>query len=301
MSSNRLLILLILLALSACAAPPPAATPTPPPSPTATSRPSPTPVPTPTPTPGAGTLRVHPLTAARQAFIPAGDFQQGSDTGQRNEAPARIVWLDDYWLDETEVTNALYAQFVAASGHLTQAEQNGSEYTWHQPYGADSNLDGLAKHPVTLVSWDDAAAYCAWAGGRLPTEAEWEKGARGDTRREYPWGAQWSATRANSNNVRDGYPQTAPVGSFPDGASIFGLLDMAGNVWEWVADWYAPGYPPESPVEHPTGPEQGERRGLRGGSYYEDERALRTVRRASLGPTSFASMVGFRCAYDHSP
>ena len=221
----------------------------------------------------------------------------GSEDGASNENPVHTVYLDDYWIYRTEVTNALFAAFLNARGN-----QREGGFTWldaksryvriRQSDGEWQADSGYADHPVVEVSWYGAAAYCQWVGGRLPTEAEWEKAARGDDGRTYPWGEGIDSGLANYNgNV--GEPTA--VGSYPDGASPYGVLDMAGNVWEWVADWWSPSYYSRSQSENPTGPEGGNGKARRGGSwdfYYWDLRSANRDRSYS-GLTGFN--VGFRC------
>jgi serine/threonine-protein kinase len=259
-------------------------------------------------------------------YVPEGIFTMGSDEGDPDadddEKPQHEVHLDAFWIDRTEVTNAMFARFVDATGHETDAEKKGSSWAvnpssqeweelagadWQHPNGPSTSLDGLDKHPVVHVSWNDAAAYCQWAGKRLPTEAEWEKAARGTDSRIYPWGDTFDGRRLNFCDVNcelgwadgewdDGHTRTAPVGSYRDGASPYGELDMAGNVWEWVADWYAGDYYTTSPDRNPQGPDSGERRVLRGGSWDDYRGRVRAASRSNASPSFSFDIVGFRCA-----
>ena len=280
-----------------------------------------------TPTLGIGSTMVADKDGMTQVYVPAGEFLMGSADSDSeagsDEKPQHKVTLDAYWMDRTEVTNAMFAQFVAASDYKTDAEKAGTGFIynptsknwettagadWQHPRGPGSNLAGLDQHPAVLVSWNDAAAYCAWAGHRLPTEAEWEKAARGTDGRKFPWGNQGVAgdflNFADRNlavdgadkNVDDGYQFTAPAGSYPKGASPYGALDMAGNVWEWVADWYDEKYYTSSPPQNPEGPESGQYRVLRGGSWYGDQWVARAAVRYRFVPDGRYDDVGFRCA-----
>jgi formylglycine-generating enzyme required for sulfatase activity len=198
------------------------------------------------------------------------------------EKPRRRVYLDAFRVDKYEVTNALYRRFIDARAYRTPSYWNDSN--WNQP-----------NQPVVGVSWDDANAYCIWAGKRLATEAEWEKAARGTDGRKYPWGEQWDANRTNSGESKLG--KTVPVGSYSGGVSPYGAHDMASNVWEWVADWYDANYYLSAPSRNPRGPDSGQLRVRRGGSWYDIPRNMRTSTRSSYGPDVPSSGLGFRCAH----
>ena len=280
--------------------------------PTATATPVP---PTPTDTPVPPTLTSTPRLSNGQIYspqdgmilvpVPAGEFKMGSFDWNENEYPIQTVYLDAYYIDRTEVTNAMFSKFVAATGYKTDAEKAGSSYgyinkkwtnltgaSWQAPFGAGSSWQGRENHPVIYMSWNDAAAYCAWAGRRLPSEAEWEKAARGTDGRIFPWGSQLpNTTRANYNkNIFD----TTEVGKYPAGASPYGALDMSGNVWEWVADWYGK-YSGEK-QRNPAGPASGEYRVLRGGSWFLGADLLHTTQRGISEPAQHNVYDGFRCA-----
>jgi len=231
-------------------------------------------------------------------YVAAGEFIMGtfdSDaSGQNNEKPPRKVYLDAYWIDQTPVTNKMFAKFFAETGYQTEAERAGDVRSWRQPQGLNRNLDGLWDHPVVYVTYHDAQAYCKWADRRLPTEAEWEKAARGTDGRTYPWGNEAPNNKVlNFNWQVEG---TSPVDSYPAGASPFGAFDMAGNVWEWVADWYDKQYYKQAPVRNPTGPSGGKYRVLRGGSWNYFARFVRAVSRGWDAPTVRLNIRGFRCA-----
>ncbi len=234
---------------------------------------------------------------AEMVFVPAGEFTMGSNDGGANEKPVHQVYLDDFWIDVYEVTNALYKKCVDAGkcqppGSLSSAKQSS--------YFGNSQFD---NYPVTFVSWNDAKTYCEWAGKRLPTEAEWEKAARGTDARVYPWGNEWDGNKAN---VEQRVGDTTLVGSYPAGASPYGVLDMTGNVWEWVADWYDGSYYANSPSRNPPGPPSGQYRALRGGGWADDHYSVRVAHRYDLTyptfsfdfyyPTFRYNFVGFRCA-----
>jgi formylglycine-generating enzyme required for sulfatase activity len=237
--------------------------------------------------------------------IPGGTFVMGDAAGEPDEAP-REVAIGPFRLMRHEVTVAMFARFAAASGHRTDPERDGASWVWERrwrvvkgadwrhPEGPNTDVANKDRHPVVQVSANDAAAFCAWYGLRLPTDPEWEFAARGTDGRRYPWGddppEQGGLGRANFGTVAccaadpsDGYRETAPVGSFPAGASPFGLLDMAGNVWEWTASPF-PGQPG--------------RVSLRGGGWGNDPYCLRTSYRHGNPPDIGLDMVGFRCAAD---
>jgi len=239
----------------------------------------PTSTPAPNPEPGYGETRVRDKDGMVQVYVPAGTFTMGSDI-YGDEKPVHEVYLDAYWIDKLEVTQAQYEKCSDAGA----CEYNNSNRS-RQPSYAD--------HPAVYVTWAQANAYCLWAGGRLPTEAEWEKAARGDQdTRVYPWGEGLDPAKANYWGVKG---DTVPVGNYPDGASPYGVLDMAGNVWEWVADWYAADYYANSPASNPSGPAAGDYRVLRGGSWFSLTDNLRVSNRNLSNPGYPNHDVGFRC------
>jgi formylglycine-generating enzyme required for sulfatase activity len=275
-----------------------------------------------------------------QALVPAGVFTMGDSSGDRNpgdgEVPLHDVELGAFEIDATTVTNDDFARFVASTGYRTEAETWGFSAVFHlavdaadediigsasgtpwwrgvrgadwaHPGGPRTSLDGLGDHPVVHVSWNDAVAYCAWAGRRLPTEAEWEYAARGGlVGAKYPWGdAEVDADgwRANifqgefpeHNTAEDGWSTTAPVRSFePNG---YGLWQPVGNVWEWCADWFDPRYYSRSTANDPRGSTRGQARVLRGGSYLCHSsycNRYRNSARSSNTPDSSMGNAGFR-------
>jgi formylglycine-generating enzyme required for sulfatase activity len=231
-------------------------------------------------------------------------FVTCQSTSFTDERPAHTVTLDAFWIDRTEVSNGQYQRCVKA-GVCDPPVESGS-YTRDTYYG-DSTYD---DYPVVWVTWQQAADYCAWTGGRLPTEAEWEYAARGPEGRIFPWGNTFDGTRGNYCDascaagisdpaVKDGYPDTAPVGSFPTGASWCGALDMAGNVREWVADWFS--YYKAEPQINPTGPASGKSRIPRGGCWLDTPVNLRTTNRGQNTPDYTRHKVGFRCVTSLAP
>ncbi len=254
------------------------------------------------PVPQAGDTMVRDKDGMTMVYVPAGLFEMGSNNGWDKEKPVHIVYLDGYWIDKYAVSNAQFRKFVDASGYKTDAEKDGSGWVWTgiaweakpgadwmHPTGEGSSLSGKEDHPVVQVSWNDAQAYCAWVGERLPTEAEWEKAARGTDGRTYPWGNAIDKYHANYNGRG-----TTKVGSYPRGASPYGALDMAGNVWEWTEDWF--GYYSGEEVRNPTGQETGNFRVVRGGSWRSPiEDYLRVSTRYWFNPDSRDCNNGFRC------
>lgn len=269
---------------------------------------------------GIGSTQTREKDGMLMVYVPEGTFAMGSDEDAEAENPTQTVTLDAFWIDQTEVTNAMFQVFMQTQDYQTDAEKIGKSYVldltskswwqmdganWQHPQGQSSSLAGLSEYPVVQVSWNDASAYCAWAGGRLPSEAEWEKAARGTDGRIYPWGdttpngimlnfadANLDVSWANNSTV-DGYQGIAPVGSYLDGASPYGTLDMAGNVWEWVNDWYD---------VYPDGDKAASSdfgriyRVLRGGSWdYEDTYSRSTFRLRGT-PYDSGGNIGFRCA-----
>jgi formylglycine-generating enzyme required for sulfatase activity len=206
-----------------------------------------------------------------------------------DEKPMHSVKLDEFWIDKYEVTNADFAQFVEATGYQTDAEKEGLSKTWRDAAEDKDN------HPVVYVSWNDAVAYCQWLGKRLPTEAEWEKAARGTDGKIWPWGNDWDEDSVNSKDAGPGH--TMAVGSYPDGASPYGAEDMAGNVCEWVTDRYQWDYYQAAPDHNnPQGPNQGASRVVRGGSWALPQGLTRCASRFGFLPWVRRDDLGFRCA-----
>jgi formylglycine-generating enzyme required for sulfatase activity len=215
------------------------------------------------------------------AYVPLSEFIMGNDTFN---APVHNVTLDEYWIYNTKVTNRMYAQCVALGACTSPSQELGGPVYSNPEY---------ANHPVVGVTWDQAQTYCAWAGGQLPTEAQWEKAARGLDGAKYPWGNADPACEILNYAYCNG--STSDVGAFKDGISPYGLYDMAGNVFEWTSDWYGESYYKESPAANPTGPESGEFRVTRGSSFetYPDQ-VESAVRHFTVGKNHRRD-IGFRC------
>lgn len=291
--------------------------------PTQTLAPLPTDIPAPSQTPQPTERQTHIVDAKGllMVLVPAGAFPMGSHLDEimafcpgRNqgkqcnsdnysdEAGVHTVMLDEFYIDQYEVTNQAYAACVRANG--CDSPRDNSLGTQDFYYG-NPKFD---NYPVVHVSWNDAQKYCNWRGGRLPTEVEWEKAAKGTQQRFFPWGNDFRGNVANlcdvnctgdtsNNSVNDGYPYTSPVGSFEKGKSPYGAYDMAGNVWEWVQDWYDKAYYSTQPENalNPTGPASGEGRVLRGGSWISNIFNVRTTLRLNYKPDFQAAQIGFRC------
>jgi len=287
----------------------------------------------------------NPPTTENMALIPAGSFMMGREDREGwtpmaapeafdDELPPHEVYVDAFYIDQYEVTNRQFKEFVDATGYVTDAEKDGSSEVmvsadiantpiqgtdigwktvegacWKYPEGPGSTIDAIMDHPVVHVSWNDANAYAAWVGKRLPTEAEWEKAARGGTITNWFWGDYIDSAGQYANlygehrldviyppEVLDGYNQTAPVGSLTPNA--YGLYDMAGNVFEWVSDWFQYDYYTISPKNNPQGPLTGTEKVMKGGSWYFYECYLRPANRSNSELRRHDSGLGFRLAMD---
>lgn len=286
-----------------------------------------------------------PLNTRGMKCLPGGNFTMGSDSGEGfaadGEGPARTVTLRPFHIDACAVSNRQFAKFVQDTAYVTDAERfgnslvfyhfvaaadaakvklraGGAEWwwlikgaSWRHPEGLASNTKGRMDYPVVQVSWNDAQAYCAWAGKRLPTEAEWEYAARGGLAgARYPWGDEltpggehrcniWQGSFPAENNLDDGYAGTAPVRSFPPNG--YGLFNMVGNTWEWCADVWSADANRITQTDNPTGPPEGEARVIRGGSYLCHASycsRYRVAARSSNTPESATGHMGFRCVVD---
>jgi len=263
--------------------------------------------PTSTPTTDPFAENISPVDGMTLVYVPEGEFRMGGNISRFDQAkPEHAVYLDAFWIDKTEVTNAMFTQFANQTGYVGELEKqgvtwfyNGTWYTkggagWRNPFGPNTSLGGRDDYPVIQVTWNDAVAYCQWARRRLPTEAEWEKAARGPDDFLYPWGnTEPSGGLANyDNRIGD----IVAVGSYPGNISPYGALDMAGNVYEWVADWFSISYYGSSPSSNPLGPSSGKYRVMRGGSWQLEGERLHTYDREVSAPGSGNSNLGFRCA-----
>jgi eukaryotic-like serine/threonine-protein kinase len=260
---------------------------TPLPSETPTLAPTDTATVTPAPTLGIGSSRISVIDGLEMVYVPAGPFTMGYNGGYPDEGPEHTVSLNAYWIDQTEVTNGAYEKCVVA-GVCKRPSRNTSNgidvYYNNAQYG---------NFPVIFMNWDQAQTYCTWAGGRLPSEAEWEKAARGTDGRLYPWGN--NPPDETLLNFDSHIWDVTEVDAYPAGASPYGALDMAGNVWEWTADWYGSKYYSQSPAENPTGPDTGTKKVLKGGSWNFDAPGARASYRLSKEPAFIYADIGFRC------
>ena len=265
-------------------------------------------------------------------LVPAGRFIRGSTAGQAQreyeeskkkitgatkewfdrEVPQRRVYLDAFYIDKYPVTNVRFSRFVVATSHRTEAEKGGggwvwdgskrkweakSDARWKSPTGGDSSYRNRLRHPVVQVSWKDARSYCRWAGKGLPTEAEWEKAARGVNGRNYPWGNDW----ADGSKViwgKNSGGKTHPVDrTYNTHRSPYGAVDMSGNTWDWVSDWFGEDYYQNAPARNPKGPATGTRRVIRGGSWgVSNPSSFRAALRDRYRPDGGGDYLGFRCA-----
>jgi formylglycine-generating enzyme required for sulfatase activity len=231
--------------------------------------------------------KVSPIDGMTMIYIPAGDFLMGDD-GMEKASPQHLVYLDAYWIDQTEVTNRMYTSCVEAGACGLPIQSGGLN-----PYYNNSRY---ANYPIVYINWDQAVQYCTWVNRRLPTEAEWEKAARGTDGRGYPWGDE----KPNSKllNYQDNIGTPLPVDRYPSGASPYGVLNMAGNVREWVVDWYFNNTYQVNHYLNPLGPETGTVRSMRGGHFSDTWQQVSVYNRFSHGPESAGLARGFRCAAD---
>lgn len=220
-----------------------------------------------------------------QMYVPEGEFLMGKGQVHKYEdSPQHTVYLDAFWMDKYEVSNAMYLKCMAAGTCSDMVSDNTTYRNWI-----------YRDHPVTYITWEQAGAYCQWAGRRLPTEAEWEKAARGTDGRKYPWGNEAPNARlANFDGTM--IHESVSIYRYPLGASPYGVLNMSGNAREWIADWYAEDYYLVTPYANPTGAETGVERSLRSGSYNEDRLEIAVTNRFRHEPQSAGLSRGFRCA-----
>jgi formylglycine-generating enzyme required for sulfatase activity len=235
---------------------------------------------------------IHEKTASSQhqnwsmALVPAGEFTMGSATGDADERPVHKVYVNAFFMDMHQLSVAQYARFIEATHHEVPPDWGTMNRPQHQ------------NRPVANVDWEDAVTYCKWAGKRLPTEAEWEKAARGTDGRTYPWGNEHpSRLHATAGKeIWSSHTALTPVGTFEEGKSPYGVYDMAGNVWEWVSDWYDQDYYKTSPQQNPAGPPSGSYKVIRGGSWGSNADGLRSAERETHVPSFRGFGTGFRCA-----
>lgn len=291
----------------------------------------------------AARTRINTGSTNGMTLLPGGDFLMGTDFDggfpADGEGPVRRVRVDSFWIDTTPVRNSDFARFVEATGYRTEAEQFGWSFVfmgdlpsddadllsvdgaewwkrvegadWRHPEGPASNADDRPDHPVVQVSWNDAQSYAAWAGKRLPTEAEWEYAARGGMEQKlYPWGDDltpngahlcnvWQGDFPHINTSEDGYAGTCPVKAFPPNG--FGLYSVTGNTWEWCADWFDAVWHASAARQNPVGPPSGSSRVLKGGSYLCHRsycNRYRVAARSSNTPDSATTNISFRCVRD---
>ena len=284
-----------------------------------------------------------PGSTSGMVLVPGGEFLMGTDDAEGfpadGEGPVRRVKMDAFYVDSCTVTNRQFGKFVRSARYKTESEGFGWSFVFHEflspravrdstgavqqaswwravkgacwrhPEGPGSDIRSRMDHPVVHVSWNDAIAYCDWAGKRLPTEAEWEAAARGGlSQKRYPWGDElvpngehqcniWQGEFPVKNTAEDGYLGTAPAASF--GSNGHGLYNVSGNVWEWTSDWFSATFHADGPRDNPSGPPTGSARVLRGGSYLCHEsycNRYRVAARSSNTPDSSTGNLGFRCA-----
>lgn len=233
-------------------------------------------------------IRTSALDGMAQVYVPEGEFWMGKGEVRKNaDSPRHIVYLDAFWMDKYEVSNSMYLKCLQAGRCSKMVSDNTTYQNWI-----------YRDHPVTYVTWEQARAYCQWAGRRLPTEAEWEKAARGTNGHIYPWGGEAPNARL-ANFEGSMIHEAVSVYRYPLGASPYGVLNMSGNVREWVADWYAEDYYLVMPYANPTGAETGIERSLRSSSYNEDKIEIAVTTRLRHEPQSAGLSRGFRCAEDN--
>ncbi|WP_088012036.1 formylglycine-generating enzyme family protein [Gottfriedia acidiceleris] len=287
----------------------------------------------------------HKISDENSIYIPGGEFLMGTDDPEGykadGEGPIRKIKVNPFYIDACAITNSQFEEFISDTGYKTEAEIYGWSFVfhlllssetrlkvkqlvqqtpwwlvvdganWKHPEGPDSTIDNRYDHPVVHVSWNDASAYCNWAGKRLPTEAEWEYAARGGLeQKKYAWGDEllpnnhhfaniWQGEFPNNNQVLDGYKGTAPAKSFPP--NNYGLYNVSGNVWEWCSDWFSATYHINDTRDNPKGIPYGTSKVIRGGSYLCNEsycNRYRVAARSSNTPDSSTGNMGFRCAKD---